>query len=270
MSPAHAPVCGFVGLGSQGAPIARRMLAAGFPMRLWARRRETLEPFEATLAVLTADLHEVASQVKHLGLCVIDDAAVLEVCEQALPSMVRGARIVIHSTTLPQTCRTIAIMAERFGVAVLEAPVSGGAPAAEAGTLTVMTAGPREVLQAARPMLEAFSGTILHLGGYGAAQSAKLINNTLLAAHMAMADQALAAGVELGIDRAVLAGLLRESSGRSFGLEVLARQTSLAAFPNARSLAEKALLLAQSLEPDSRAASGLVQAVASGFGDVRT
>lgn len=268
MAPARSvdlPVCGFIGLGSQGAPIARRMIEAGFPTVLWARRLAGLRPFLDTKAEMARSISEVGARATHVGVCVTDDAAVLEVCEQLLLAMRPGARIVIHSTTLPETCRTVAKKAQARGVSVLEAPVSGGAPAAQAGALTVMTAGDPEVLAAARPVLDVFSNCVVHLGDHGAAQAAKLVNNTLLAANLAMAHQAVAAGVGLGLERAAVVELLQASSGRSFGLDVFARQPSLEAFPNAATLAGKARLLARATGQESAAVEGLSRAVASAF-----
>lgn len=257
------PVCGFIGLGSQGAPIARRMLDAEIPTILWARRAEALTPFRDTSAKVAASIADLGAWATHVGLCVIDDAAVLEVCEQLLPAMRPGSRVIIHSTTLPETCREVANRAQALGVSVLEAPVSGGAPAAQAGALTIMTAGDPAVLEAARPVFAVYARLILHLGDFGAAQSAKLINNTLLAANLAMAHHAVAAGERLGLDRKALLELLLASSGRSFGLEVFSRQTSLAAFGNAASLADKARLLAEAAGGDTPGVEVLSRAVAS-------
>lgn len=265
MTTVPTPVCGFIGLGSQGAPIARRMVDAGLPTLLWARRADALAPFRDTAAKVAGSIAELGAQATHVGLCVIDDAAVLEVCEQLLAVMRPGGRIVIHSTTLPQTCREVARRAQPLGVSVLEAPVSGGAPAAQAGALTVMTAGDPAVLEAARPVLETYARLILHLGDYGAAQCAKLINNTLLAANLAMAHHAVTAGEHLHLDRKALVQLLLESSGRSFALEVYGRQSSLADFPNAASLADKARLLSKAAGGASPSIERLSQAVASAF-----
>jgi 3-hydroxyisobutyrate dehydrogenase-like beta-hydroxyacid dehydrogenase len=260
------PVCGFVGLGSQGAPIARRMINAGLPTMLWARRAETLTPVADTSARIAGSIADLAACAEHVGLCVIDDAAVLEVCDALIPAMRPGGRIVIHSTTLPQTCKAVALQARQYGLSVLEAPVSGGAPAAQAGTLTVMTAGEPEVLERVRPVLQTFSNHIVHLGAHGAAQAAKLINNSLLAANLALAHQALAAGEQLDLDRASLIELLQASSARSFGLEVLSRQRSLQGFANGASLADKVRLLSEAAGEATRGVEGLRRAVASVWG----
>ena len=221
--PQATTTVGFIGLGSQGAPMARRIVEAGFPTLLWARRPEALEPFAGTAAEIARSIEELGTRCDHVGVCVVDDAGVRQIGEALLPAMRRGSRIAIHSTVHPQTCIALA---ERFaarGVALIDAPVSGGGPGAAAGTLTVMVGGDKAAVAAARPVFESFAGLISHLGGVGAGQLAKLVNNALMAANMALADAALGAGAALQLDRAALIELVKASSGRSYGFEVRAR-----------------------------------------------
>jgi 3-hydroxyisobutyrate dehydrogenase len=231
--------CGFIGLGSQGAPIARRMIEGGFTVTLWARRPETLAPYRDGPARFAATIEEVGRTSEHVGLCVVDDDDVRQVCDKLVPSMAPGGRIVIHSTIHPETCREIERRAKASGVHVIDAPVSGGGAAAAAGTLTVMVGGDPDAVAAARPVLETFGSLIVHLGSLGTGQQAKLINNTLLAANIGLAHAALSAGERLAIDRAALVELLLASSGRSFGLEVRARMTSPQAFRHGGALLAK-------------------------------
>jgi 3-hydroxyisobutyrate dehydrogenase len=156
---------GFIGLGSQGAPIARRMIDAGYPVMLWARRPETLAPFCATAAKITSCIAELGANAAHVGVCVVDDAGVQQVCDQLIPSMRPGGRIAIHSTVHPKLCVALAAMAAARGVSLMDAPVSGGGPAAAAGTLTVMVGGEEQAFIAARPIFQTFGGLIVHLGG---------------------------------------------------------------------------------------------------------
>jgi len=221
--------CGFIGLGSQGAPMARRMIDAGYPVRLWARRPESLQAFAASPAQTAGSLAEMAG-VDHVGVCVVDDAGVQEVCAALIPVLRRGCRLVIHSTVDPRLCTSLAVQAGARGIALLDAPVSGGAPAAAAGKLTVMAGGEKTAFDAARPVFETFASQISHLGGVGSGQLAKLVNNAMMAAHVAVADHALGAALQLGIDRAAFIDLVKASSGRSFGFEVYARQASAEAF----------------------------------------
>jgi len=189
---------GFVGLGSQGGPMARRIVEAGFPLLLWARRPETLAPYSDTAAELVRDLANLGARADHVGVCVVDDAGVREVVGTLLSTMRAGSRIAIHSTVHPNTCIALAMQAAERAVAVIDAPVSGGGPGAAAGTLTVMVGGDAAAVDAARPVFETFSGLISHLGGVGAGQFAKLVNNSLMAANMALADAALGAVQHLG------------------------------------------------------------------------
>ena len=115
----------------------------------------------------------------------------------------------------------------------------GGGAAATAGKLTVMIGGDAGAVAAARPIFAAFAGLIVHLGGVGTGQVAKLINNTLLAANMGLAHDALEAGIALGLDRAALADLVKASSGRSFGFEVYARIPEASAFAHGGALLAK-------------------------------
>jgi 3-hydroxyisobutyrate dehydrogenase len=242
---------GFVGLGSQGGPMARRIVEAGFPLLLWARRPETLAPYSDTAAELVRDLADLGARSDHVGVCVLDDTGVREVVGALLPTMRAGSTIAIHSTIHPDTCVVLSKQAAERGVALIDAPVSGGGQGAAAGTLTVMVGGDAVAVAAARPVFETFSGLITHLGGVGAGQFAKLVNNSLLAANMALADAALGAGAALGLDRAALIELVKASSGRSYGFEVRARLPDIAMFGHgARLLAKDVGLLTSVLSSE--------------------
>jgi 3-hydroxyisobutyrate dehydrogenase len=230
---------GFIGLGSQGGPMASRMRAAGFPLTVWARRAEALAPFVAEGATVAASAAELGSACDHVGVCVIDDAGVAAICDDLIPAMRPGSLLAIHSTILPASCESLAARCAKRGVFFLDAPVSGGGSGAAAGTLTVMCGGSAEAFAAARPVFDTFAGLCVHLGPAGSGQRAKLVNNALMAAHMGLAHAALGAGEALGLDRKALADLIKASSGRSFGFEVYARLPSPAAFAHGAPLLAK-------------------------------
>jgi 3-hydroxyisobutyrate dehydrogenase-like beta-hydroxyacid dehydrogenase len=234
---------GFIGLGDQGGPIARRMIEAGYPVVLWARRPESLTPFSDTRAEIAPSIAELGAQTDHVGICVVDDAGVREVCGALIPAMKPGGRIVIHGTVHPNTCRELEKQAAAKGLFVIDAPVSGGAAAARAGKLTVMVGGDKDAAAAARPVFETFGALILHLGEVGAGQAAKLINNALLAAHMALAHHGLCAADALKLDRRAFVDLIKASSGRSYGFEAYAQLPSQAAFSHGASLLRKDMRL---------------------------
>lgn len=248
---------GFIGLGSQGAPMARRIVNAGFPLLLWARRPEALEPFRDTSAQAVDDLAELGARSDHVGVCVVDDAGVREVLGTLLPAMRPGSLVAIHSTIHPDTCTALAKQAAECGVSLIDAPVSGGGQVAAAGTLTVMVGGTTSSVSAARPVFETFAGLISHLGDVGAGQLAKLVNNSLMAANMALADAAVGAGAALDLNRAALIELIKVSSGRSYGFEVRARLPNIALFGHGAKLLAKDVGLLAAILGDNQFVANL-------------
>lgn len=249
--------CGFIGLGSQGGPMARRMIDAGYPVMLWARRAESLAPYASTNATTAPDIAALGRSVDYVGICVVDDAGVQQICSELIPAMRWGSSIAIHSTVNPRLCVSLAAAAADRGIALIDAPVSGGGGGAAAGTLTVMVGGDRQAVDAVRPVFETFSGLIVHLGGVGAGQRAKLVNNALMAANLAIAHHALTAGDELGLDRKALIDLIKVSSGRSFGFEVYARLPNPQAFAHGAKLLVKDVRLLEDSLDASRSAAAL-------------
>jgi 3-hydroxyisobutyrate dehydrogenase-like beta-hydroxyacid dehydrogenase len=243
-------VCGFIGLGSQGAPIARRIIDAGYPMILWARRAPTLDPFRETPAQPVTSIAELGHRVEYVGICVVGDDGVSDVCNELIPAMREGSTIAIHSTILPTTCRSLAESAGANGISLVDAPVSGGQPAAEAGKLTLMLGGKPADIQRIRPILQTFADMIVHLGDVGAGQKAKLINNSLMVANMGLLHSAVSAGVAEGLDRDELLGLLGSGSAQSFALDVYARNPQLRESDRIQTLIEKIELLGNVLGRD--------------------
>jgi len=242
---------GFIGLGSQGGPMARRIVESGYPLTLWARRADSLAPFADTAATSVSSIAEMGARCEHVGVCVVDDAGTRQVCDELIPAMRSGSRIAIHSTVNPNTVVELAKQAAVRGVGLIDAPVSGGGGAAAARTLTVMVGGDEAVFAAARPVFETFGGLIVRVGGVGAGQMMKLVNNALMAAHLAIAHHGLAAGSALGLDRAALGEIVKVSSGRSFGFEVYARLPNPFAFDHgAKLLAKDVRLLGEVLGSD--------------------
>lgn len=242
---------GFIGLGSQGAPIAERMLQAGHQLTVWARRPESAQGLVGKGGVLAPSIKALAQTCDYIGVCVVDDAGVEDVCGKLIPAMAPGSMLVVHSTVMPATCEDLARRCADAGLGFLDAPVSGGSPAASAGTLTVMCGGTPEAFAEALPMLETFGGKIVLLGPAGSAQQAKIVNNSLMAAHMGLAFSALEIADRIGIDRAALSDLIKHSSGRSFGFEVFARLPSPEAFAHgAKLLLKDVELLGSILGPD--------------------
>jgi 3-hydroxyisobutyrate dehydrogenase-like beta-hydroxyacid dehydrogenase len=233
--PAEPPRVGFVGLGKQGAPIAHRIIAAGYPTTLWARRDESLEPFRTTEAATVSSPAALGAASDILGVCVVDDddvRAVLLGPGGALARLREGAIVAIHSTVHPATCQEVADAARVEGVAVVDAPVSGGPAVAAAGRLLVLVGGTDEDAERVRPVLTTFGDPVIHLGPLGSGQLAKVINNALMVAQLGLADDALRVGAALHLDPTALGTALSHGSGASTALDVRRRLTDgLGQFP---------------------------------------
>lgn len=214
---------GFVGLGSQGAPMARRIIDAGYPTTLWARRPATLETFADAGARIAANPGALGAASDVLCICVVDDAGVDEVLRGpngALASTADGSVVVVHSTVHPATCRRLQ---EDFPeLHVLDAPVSGGGHRAATKQLLVMVGGPDQVVARARPILETFGDPVLHVGPLGAGHEAKLLNNAMFTAQLALAAEVFELAAARQLDRHAVATILASGSGRSYAAEVVA------------------------------------------------
>lgn len=220
----HSVRVGFVGIGSQGGPMAMRIVRAGYPLRVWARRAEAMHEHLAEGAQAAASLAELGSSCELIGVCVTTDAdvrAVVLAPEGLMASMAAGSSLAIHSTVHPQLVREVAEAGKARGVTVIDAPVSGGSSAAMAGTLSVLVGGDESDVQRWRPVLETYAGSIEVLGAVGAGQLAKLVNNALSVANFGSSLRAVAAAEELGLDRAAMLRVLQASSADSFMLRVV-------------------------------------------------
>ncbi|OCB18243.1 6-phosphogluconate dehydrogenase [Mycobacterium malmoense] len=215
---------GFIGLGSQGGPMARRIVEGGYQTTLWARRPATLEPFAGTGATIAESQAELAAASDLVCLCVVGDADIHEIVSGdrgVLAAMKPGGVIAIHSTVHPNTCRELANQAAAKGISVVDAPVSGGGGAASQGRLLVMVGGDADVVERCRPVFATYADPVVHLGELGSGQTTKLLNNLLFTAHLATAATALSLAGALGVDPDRLTEVVSRSSGNSFALNAL-------------------------------------------------
>ncbi|MCA2207774.1 NAD(P)-dependent oxidoreductase [Nocardia rosealba] len=219
---------GFIGLGSQGAPMARRIVEAGFATTLWARRSATLEPFAGTGAAFAPTPAALGQASDLVCLCVGNDADLREVLigpDGVLAGLAPGSIVAVHSTVHPDTCRELAKVVAAQDVTLIDAAVSGGAPAVAERRLLVMVGGPVEALDRCRPVFDTFADPVVHLGDVGAGQVAKLLNNLLFCANLATAASTLTLGEQLGVDRDELGAVIARGSGNSFAFGRIAAGT---------------------------------------------
>ena len=206
--------------------MARRIVEEGFPLTLWARRPEAVEPFRDTAATVAPTPAALGAASDIVGICVVADADVEDVLlrsDGVLAGMSPGGIVAIHSTIHPDTCRRLAEHAAERGVAIVDAPVSGGGGAASERKLLVMAGGDDAHVARCRPVFETFANPLIHLGPLGAGQIAKLLNNFLFTAQIAVALETFSLADQLGVDRAALAQVLAHGSGGSRAAAILAR-----------------------------------------------
>jgi 3-hydroxyisobutyrate dehydrogenase-like beta-hydroxyacid dehydrogenase len=212
---------GFIGLGSQGGPMARQIIDAGYDTTLWARRPASLEPFADTAAKTAGSAAELGAASDLVCICVVGDADVEQVLggeTGVLAGMAGGGIIAIHSTVHPDTCRRLAETAAAKDVSVVDAPVSGGGPAAAERRLLVMAGGEPDIVERCRPVFETYGNPVVHLGPVGSGQVTKLLNNLLVTANLGTAASALALSEALGVSKGRLTEVISRGSANSFAL----------------------------------------------------
>ena len=204
---------GFVGMGNMGAPMAANLASAG----------HAVAGFDTAAAappgVSAAGSAAEAARGAEVVVTMLPDGAILRaVAEALLPAMEPGAVLLDCSTVDVESARAVAAMAEDAGVRALDAPVSGGTGGARAGTLTFMVGGGADALATATPLLEVMGGRVVHCGEAGSGQAAKICNNMMLGATMAVTCEAFALADRLGLDRQAMFDVASTSSGQSWSL----------------------------------------------------
>jgi len=214
-----------IGLGAMGAPIARNLLKGGHSVTVFARREEAMAPLVSAGATAATSPADAASRSDVTITMVIDTQAVEAVAlgphgiiEGAAP----GSICIDHSTIDPDGARRIAQALESRAIHMLDAPVSGGPAVAEAGALSIMAGGDAAVLDKARPILECYGKTIVHIGPSGAGQIAKACNQICTIVNTLGAAEAMLMAERAGIDPAKVKEVLMTGFGASRMLDLQA------------------------------------------------
>ncbi|WP_126227699.1 3-hydroxyisobutyrate dehydrogenase [Burkholderia ambifaria] len=208
---------GFIGLGNMGAPMALNLVKAGHTLNVFDLNAEAVRTLVDAGAHAVASPRAAATDVE----CVITmlPAAghvhnVLTGDDGVLAGIAEGVRIIDSSTIDPTTVRQLATLCQQHGNTFVDAPVSGGTGGAIAGALTFMVGATENEYKEIIPLLAAMGKNIVHCGGTGTGQVAKICNNLVLGVTMAGVAEAMALGDALGIDASVLAGIINTSTGR--------------------------------------------------------
>ena len=211
-----------VGLGTMGAPMARHLLEAGHEVTVHNRTRERELPLAELGAARAASPREAAAAADAVLTCVSDTPDLLAVVEGedgVAAGLARGGLVLDCSTVSPaETAALAARLAER-GIGFVDAPVSGGSEGAERGTLTVFAGGAEADVERARPILDAFSGRVTHLGPPGAGQVAKAVNQVMIAGTYASVGEGIALARAAGLPPEALVQALAAGAAASWVLD---------------------------------------------------
>ncbi len=266
---------GFIGLGKMGLPMAVNLVKAGNLVRGFDMVRAALDEFAAAGGQAAGSVAEAVADASIIVTMLPAGSHVRDVLTRedgVFAHAAAGALLIDSSTIDVRTSREMAEAASSRGLAMLDAPVSGGTTGAAAGTLTFMVGGEAAAFAQAKPFIASMGKNIVHAGPSGAGQAAKVCNNLILGITMAGVGEAFALADRLGLDKQALFDIASTSSGQCWALTSYcpvpgpvpaspANRDYAAGF--AVDLMLKDLTLATDAERDSGAASVLGEAARS-------
>jgi 3-hydroxyisobutyrate dehydrogenase len=212
---------GFIGLGKMGLPMTRNLLTAGHEIKAFDVMPENVAAAEEAGATAASSIAEAVRGVDAVISMVPEGKhvkAVYEGNQGVIANADPGTLLVDSSTIDVATARDVSRQATEAGFDMVDAPVSGGVGGAVAGTLTFMVGGSDEAFGRAEPILEIMGGKIIHTGGPGNGEAAKICNNMILAIEMIGTSEAFALGRRLGLEDQTLFNVSSVSSGQSWSL----------------------------------------------------
>lgn len=214
---------GFIGIGLMGRPMVLRLLAAGHEVHVWNRSREKLAPVVQSGARAMDSPAAVARASEIVMMCVTDQHAVEDVLFGAggvVEGAAPGALVVDFSSIAPDAAREFARRLEAKGVHLVDAPVSGGVPGAERGTLTIMAGGRPEDIERARPVVMHLAQRFTRMGDSGAGQTTKLCNQIIVGSLLPVIAEAVRLADAAGVDARRLPETLKGGFADSLPLQI--------------------------------------------------
>eukprot|EP00039_Didymoeca_costata_P001357 m.51810 g.51810 ORF g.51810 m.51810 type:complete len:342 (+) comp10754_c0_seq2:84-1109(+) len=216
---------GFVGVGNMGGPMAQNLIKGGHTLTVYDIDENHLNTLRSAGAEIADSPSGVAKDADVVITMLPSSPHVIEVFTGGnglLGSLEPGTMCLDASTIDPAVSKSMSELVHGLGNGCVfaEAPVSGGVPGAQAGTLTFMVGAAQDTFNNFKPILENMGKNIVHCGDVGTGQAAKICNNMLLGIHMLGASEAMNLGIKLGIDPKLLAGILNTSSGKSWVTDI--------------------------------------------------
>ena len=211
-------VIGFIGLGNMGGPMAGNLVRAGHTVHGFDLSAASLAAASERGVTAAASAADAVKQADAVVTMLPAGRHVLSVYETLLPAARPGTLFIDCSTIDVDSARAAHEAATHAGMLPLDAPVSGGTGGAEAATLTFMAGGSETAFGAAHPLLSAMGRRLVHCGGAGAGQAAKICNNMILGISMIAVSEAFVLGEKLGLSHQALFDVASTSSGQCWSL----------------------------------------------------
>jgi 3-hydroxyisobutyrate dehydrogenase len=213
---------GFVGLGNMGRPMALNLVKHGFALVVHDIDPAKVEPLRAQGAQVVESAEQVAASTSRM-ICMVETTAQAESVITGEHGFIRRAArdsiVVCMSTIDPLVARWMGSELAARGVAMLDAPVSGGTERAQSGELSIIVGGETATFEACRDLFGAMGARIFHVGGLGQGLAMKLVNNMLVQVNTVAVAEALVMGVKAGLDPRMIYEVIRVSTGSSYAFD---------------------------------------------------
>jgi len=213
---------GFIGVGAMGRPMAANLIKKGFTVTAYDASAEALAAI-VTLGAAQAGSSADAARVSDIVITILPSSANVVAAYLGEGGVLEGAaagRLCVDMSTIdPATSRLVAATASQRGIRFIDAPVSGGVPRAEDGTLAIMVGGDGTDVEEAHPVLAAMGANIIHVGPVGSGEVAKLCNNLIAGVAAVAVSEAFRIAEGFGVDPKVLTDVIAKSSGNTFVME---------------------------------------------------
>jgi 3-hydroxyisobutyrate dehydrogenase len=212
---------GYIGLGLMGKPMALRLLAAGHEVTVWNRSRDKLAPLVEKGAKAADSPADVARASEIVMMCVTDQKAAEDVLFSPQGVIHGNAKLVVDfSSIAPASARDFAKRLEAKGIGMIDAPVSGGVPGAEKGTLAIMAGGKAEHIERVRPVVMHLAQRFTRMGDSGAGQVTKLCNQIIVGSLLPVLAEAIRFAEAAGVDATKLPEALKGGFADSLPLQI--------------------------------------------------
>ena len=213
---------GFIGLGAMGGPMAQNLVKHGYPLVVHDVDAGKAELWRTRGATVADSAEGVAAAVDRT-ICMVETTAQAEAVIAGERGIMRTARpghiVACMSTIDPFAARRLGESLAAKGIAILDAPVSGGTERAVSGELSIMVGGAAETVAACQDLFRAMGAKVFHVGGLGQGLAMKLVNNMLIHVNTVAVAEALVLGVKAGLDPKTIYDVVRVSTGTSFAFE---------------------------------------------------